>query len=1278
MPNWTPQQGLAIAQSGCDLLVSASAGTGKTAVLTERIVRLAVEGSTPVDLDRFLVVTFTDAAALEMRERIAAALRERLATEPGNDRVRRQCLMAEKAQISTLHSFCASLLRQHFHVLGLDPEFSTLDAMEARALAGEVVQDLFNARLEKLEPVFARWLDTFDRANPETEARQVVLRVHSFLRKLDAPQEWTQKVRDAYPLEPTGEGVLQPVEKHAWFEEWNRTFLGEIEETINGLAALHGEARWADPKLAKWIEEFQPLLELVLEKCRAGRWHEAIRETREITIPRMNPTRNVDEAGKRLKERLTERRDRFKKRVKEKLAAVRLEDLQALHAASAWMVHLLLDLAWEFDRLYEAAKHQRGVVDFDDLEQLALRLLNDEGDAPSKAAQLCQEQYEYVLVDEYQDINPVQEKILSRVSRLHDPARPNNRFAVGDVKQSIYAFRLAAPDIFLGKYDAFPPLEPADGRTTVPFEDVPDACGRVDLSHNFRSRPEVLDFVNFVFERLMARETAGLDYGPGAALVSGGVYGDTPGSDARPHVELCLIEKPGLQTTGDGADMAEEAQETEETDTSGEDGNDTANEGEDLEGAECEAFFVGRRILDMVTGPEPAQVCERLVDGTLSSRPVRFRDMAVLLRSLSGVVDIYLRVFKQLGIPVFTEAGSGFLQAQEVRDVLNLLRVIDNPRQDIPLAALLGSPLEGWNESELLATRLNAPHGDFYDALTATAQVESELGRKAADFLRRLDGWRTRARRGPLADLLGTLYEESGYPACVLAMENGPLRRANLERLLDLVRKSDTFVRQGLSRFLEFLQQIQDAKEDYDEAAVQGAAEDVVRIMTVHKSKGLEFPIVFACNLSRKFNAMDFRGHLALDRLRGMGVAVVDTDRSAHYTSPAQEFIWNGKKRQALAEEMRVLYVALTRARERLILSGTVADLKKTRERWQGLADGAREDASRPGLRRLTERQMTVTAPGGAMDWIGAALEINPGVYAPHPALPKPGQLLSLREIEKEETETWRLQSGVRIEEREIETNSRTAAQAAAQAAMDRIGWTYPHACLTQIPARMTTSELKRRWDSLEADSGERLARVVRPFEGLRNPFVETADGPSSASGGAERGIVTHLVLQHVNLLEKLDYFGLSAQVDRMIDRGLLSETQRERVNLEAVAGFFESVLGRRVLAQPPGRVWREAPFVLGLSPSEAGLPDRAGYDEAERIRVQGVFDCLVEEDDGFLLIDYKTDQIPPEAVAARVAHYRPQIRLYARAVAAIYPKPLKEACLYFLHLGASVPVWPE
>ncbi len=1284
MPNWTPQQSLAIAQSGCDLLVSASAGTGKTAVLTERIVRLAVEGSSPVDLDRFLVVTFTDAAALEMRERIAAALRERLAREPGNDRVRRQCLVVEKAQISTLHSFCASLLRQHFHVLGLDPEFTTLDGMEAKALAGGVAQDLFDARLEKLEPVFTRWLDTFGAANPESEARQVVLRVHGFLRKLDDPEVWTRKVRDEYPLRPDGEGALLPLEKCAWFQEWNRTFREEMDGTVHGIAALRGEARCTDVKLAKWIEEFLPLLESAQGKCRDGQWNEAVQEVREIKIPTLRGTSNADEAAQRLKERLKDFRDRFKKRLKDKMAAVGLEEMQALHAASAWQVHLLLDLAWEFDRLYEAAKRQRGAVDFDDLEQLALRLLRGDRDAPSKAAQLCQEQYEYVLVDEYQDINPVQERILSLVSRLHDPKRPNNRFAVGDVKQSIYAFRLAAPDIFLGKYDAFQPLEPVGDLSSVSFSGAVDASGRVDLTHNFRSRPEALDFVNFVFERLMARETAGLDYGPGAALESGGVYGDVSDSDAHPRVELCLLEKPEIQTTDDGVEPIEEASETEETDSGGEDENSGVDEGEDLEGAECEAFFVGRRIREMVEGPEPVQVAERRADGTLGARPARFRDVAVLLRSLSGVVDIYLRVFKQMGIPVFTEAGSGFLQAQEVRDVLNLLRVIDNPRQDIPLAALLGSPFEGWTESELLAVRLNGPQGDFYEAVAATAQTESELGRKAADFLSRLDEWRTRARRGPLADLLSALYEESGYPACVLAMENGTLRRANLERLYDLARKSDSFARQGLSRFLEFLDQIQDAKEDYDEAAVQGAAEDVVRIMTVHKSKGLEFPIVFVSNLSRKFNTMDFRGSLTLDRRRGLGVSVVDVDRGAHYTSPAQEFIWNGKKKQALAEEMRVLYVALTRARERLVLSGTVADLEKTRERWQTLADGARGDESRPGLKRLAAHQMNVAAPGGAMDWIGAALALNPEVWCLHPAIPKPGgTLLSLRQVDKRETGVWRLQSGARSAGDGSGADAREgrdgeSAEQAARSAMDRIEWAYPHACLTHVPARMTTSELKRRMESVEADSGERLTRVVRPFEGLRNPFAEPEAGASQSSGGTERGLVTHLVLQHVNLLEKLDYAGVSAQVDRLMDRGLLTETQREWVDLAAVAGFFESALGRRVLAQPLDRVWREAPFVLGLSPSEAGLPDMAGYDETERIRVQGVFDCLVEEEDGFLLIDYKTDRIPPEAVSARVAHYRPQIRLYARAVAAIYPKPLKEGLLYFLHLGAAVPVWPE
>ncbi len=436
--------------------------------------------------------------------------------------------------------------------------------------------------------------------------------------------------------------------------------------------------------------------------------------------------------------------------------------------------------------------------------------------------------------------------------------------------------------------------------------------------------------------------------------------------------------------------------------------------------------------------------------------------------------------------------------------------------------------------------------------------------------------------------------------------------------------------------------------------------------------------------LARKINAKDYLGSLALERNRGLGVSVVDVDRGVTFTTPAQEYIWRGKKKQALAEEMRVLYVALTRARERLVLSGTVKDLEKNRERWTKLAEAARPDDTRPGLKRLTAHQMNISAPGGLMDWIGAALTLNPEVCRLHPiAHDSNVPLLSLRLVEKEETGTWHLpnRDGQGVPPKETiaqEQPDPATPRQAAQAAMERIEWVYPHTSLTHIPARMTTSDLKRRTESLEADSGERLARVLRPFEGLRNPFAETHTAAPDTSNGAERGIATHLVLQHVNLLERLDYVGVSAQVDRMMDRGLLTETQREWVNLASVAEFFASELGRRVLAQPLDRVWRETPFVLGLSPSLVDLPDSAEYDETERIRVQGVLDCLIEEDDGLVLIDYKTDRIPPEALLARATYYRPQIRLYARAVEAIYPKPLKEGFLYFLHLGAAVPVWPE
>jgi len=1383
MPAWTPSQTIAIENTGGDLLVSASAGTGKTAVLVERIIRLALDEARPTDLDRFLVVTFTEAAAAEMREKIAAALQARLSEQPSDEHVRRQMLLLGGAQISTIHAFCNRVLRQHFHQIGLDPDFSILSEEESRLLQSEVAEAVFEKEFERSSPVqegappgagegensrglpeapvavFLDWLDSFGGADPANEARRHLLRLHSFVMSLDDPAGWTATVRGAYPLDESGRGAVASPETQVWFAAWRKDLQGALEELGRGLDEAHARAAAIEPKYVEWMAPFREAVRRWLDACGTGDWEKAIREIQEFKFEKkMPPIRDKSAACERLQEDLRSlRKNALQDELQGNLAAWTPVQAARAHAGAAPFVHMILGLAERFEREYMAAKRSRAVLDFSDLEQLCLKVLRDPADPlkPSETAELCRAQFDYVLVDEYQDVNHVQDALLKLVSREGGPGRPRNLFAVGDVKQCIYAFRLAAPDVFLERYHSSAPLaDAAESGGERPKASEEGRRERVSLSHNFRSREEILRAVNHLFARLMTPGSVGLAYDRGAALVAGAEFPSE--GNARLHTplaELHVVEAKPLEEEEDAGAEKDTANE-------GREGGEESGAGEspaDWAGGEREAFLIGKRILEMTGGAgcdpslamrvfdrSPAGAGEDSGEGKGAGedsaggmRPAAFRDIVVLLRAVRGWAERFTRVFQRLGIPVFTDQGQGLLGTVEVRDVLNLLRVIDNPLQDIPLAAVLRSPFENWTDTDLTRIRLKKREGCFHEALraavegfrgakggAAAADGDDAVAEKAARFLERLEGWRTRARREPLGDLVAAIYDETGYPAWALGQSGGENRQANLLRFHRIARQFDQFSRQGLSRFLRFVEQLEEEEGDYGAAAPVAEGQNVVRILSIHKSKGLEFPIVFLAGLGKKFNLRDTHAALLFTRRGGMGARVVDAERLVRYPTPVYRMLQREKKRESLAEEIRILYVAATRARERLILTGSARKVEDYVEKRRG-----RGEALQGGPLPAAE----VLSAQTPLDWVIPALADCWGPASTAHAAPfrcfahdldeirgwslesggteEQSGVLSLESGGTEkQSGVWSPESGAKEKSTDYGLQT-TDSHEMVEKILARIRWEYPHEALTRCPARIAASELKRRWGAGE-EEGERARSLLEP------PSVRTFSQPSALStqhsplssqssvlstqssllnpqpsalsthssvlssqhsalstqhSPVERGAWTHLVLQQLDLLKPLDYAGISAQVDGMIGRGLLTEEQRSALDFGAIERFFASELGRRMLAIPPSKVWREAPFLIGLAPSEARMEDLGGYDEGERIRAQGIIDCLFEEEGGrLILVDYKTDAISTAELEARVELYRPQMGIYARAVEAVFGKPPDEAWLYFLALGRA------
>ncbi len=1293
-PAWTDEQWDAITARDCDLLVSAAAGAGKTAVLVRRVISRVVDPVSPVEIDRMLVVTFTDAAAAEMKDRIASSLGRLLSRNPTNARLARQIALLGKADISTIHSFCHKVIRRYFYRVDIDPVFRVMDEVEAELVRLEVMEEVLERAYadQGFQEAFVALVDRYGGPGGDSGLRDLVLRIHRYSRSRPSPAAWFRRMARAFDI-PEGASLdALP---------WTRTALEGITRSLSSANRRLKEAM----ELAgsgDGLAAYLPILQAesaacseALEACRDTDWARVADAVGRCVFQRLPATR-LDGPATAARDRVKALRAQAKGIISgmqgscfTRPAGEIVEELRAVGPN----MQTLIRCVEEFDTAYASRKQAAGLLDFSDLEHVCLKVLlsPDSGDGepvPSDAALEIAGRYEEILVDEYQDINPVQDAILTLVSR------GRNVFMVGDVKQSIYRFRLAEPGLFMRKYREY-------------SKERSSACRRIDLSANFRSRRTVIDAVNFVFRQVLAQGAAEVDYDRESELVYGADYPPCPdgvgpcgpvefhlierraeaapavaeSSGTSPHEEAPHEEEEGLQA-GDGARAADGAGDEAGT---GEEAPST----EELEALEIEGRLVASRIARMVRGTASRPGPEFLVwDRDRGAyRPVSYRDIVVLLRATRERANVLLEVFRDAGIPAYAELGTGYFEATEIELMVSLLRVIDNPRQDIPLAAVLRSPIFGLSPDELARVRLCRPDGDFCDAL-ADASSREELGAlagKAREFLDRLEGWRTLARRVPLSTLVWRLYRDTRYLDYVGGMPGGAQRQANLRALHERARQFDRFSKQGLFRFVRFVDRLRESQGDLGTARALGEAEDVVRVMSVHRSKGLEFPVVFVADLGKGFNLQDIEGDILFHSETGLGPVFCDPVRRIKYPTLAHLATRERRRAEALAEELRILYVALTRAKEKLVMVGSARDLAKRAQRWC-------DDVSRRGW-GLSEEYLV--SAGSLLDWIAGALARHAGGGSPIRALAMmEGASLDpvvASDAARFEVKVWPAAAGrheqaamrgqgaretsvplediarARPIDREVAPELRRAIEA-------HVRWTYPFAALTGLAAKVAWPELKRRFESLpdDAEVSEGGIEVGRPAR------IRLADRPRfmRAIGvtAAERGQAMHLVIQHLDLSVPLTVDGISSTVRSMVAADLLAPELEESIDVGAIAKFFASPLGRRVVADPL-RVRREVPFCVGIEAKRVYQdlpPEVAGN---ERVVVQGMIDCLVDEGDGFVLVDFKTDAQAWASPDMAAHAHAGQIAVYAAAVRRIHRRPVKEAYLYFLGPGLPVRV---
>jgi len=1333
---WTPEQWSAVTARGSDLLVSAAAGAGKTAVLVERIIQLILGEAgpeAPVDVDRLLVVTFTEAAAAEIRGRVAQALRRRLETAE-TARLRRQVALLGRASISTLHSFCLTVCQRYFHRLGLDPAFEILSAEEADLLGDEVLTAVLEQFYDRGEPAFYDLVEAYGSERGDEPLRQAILGLHALARSHPDPGSWLARAMEAF--EPPAGVRMADL-------PFGRAALADVETSLRNLV-LDLDLAWImatgpdgpsayGPVLAEDRVRLAGAASSVRRTLDGGSWEAAATAIVEAATFADLPRSGQAQSDPILKKAVRKRREETKDAVADLAEAFGgrtetefLEETRRL----ADPMRVLVSLLTGFELAYREAKDERAVLDFGDLEHYCLEALSAPSggptSGPSAAAAELRERFEEVLVDEYQDTSEVQEAILRHVSR------GDNLFMVGDVKQSIYRFRLAEPSLFQGKYQEFRPLEPTPGPSLSepapvlwPAPDGRPSGRRVVLPHNFRSRKPILDAVNYVFRQVMRPDAAEIDYSREAELAYGaGFYG--PEGEVKPAVELHLLEAGVDPAAGgpaasadDPAASADAAAASADDPAAGADdpaaGADAPAERsspdgpevtaspspEDLRVVEREACLVAQRVKDMVERPAPLLIWDKNAE---TYRPARYRDIAVLMRATTGLANQVLEAFARMGVPAYAHLSAGYFAAVEVETALSLLRLIDNPRQDIPLAAVLRSSIVGLDEADLARIRLSFRPGDFYDAVRATAAgaavdpaVDPVLASRLRTFLERLETWRDAARRGPLSELVWRLLRETGFYAHTGGLPNGAQRQANLRGLHDRARLFDQFSRQGLVRFLRFLDRLRESEGDLGPPPPLGEGENAVSVLSIHRAKGQEFPVVFLIHLGKRFNLSDARGDLLCHRTLGLGPAVADPIRRLKYPSLAGRAVSQARRADAVAEEMRCLYVGMTRARDCLVLVGSKRNLASGLGRWCLPESAASEEAGAPGMSAPPEARPRLTAArvAGArtyLDWIVPAVAAHPEA-APLRSISgyEPG---SLADPSRWVIRLWGLPGFPEVTTLAEPPLSREAGEVNWDRIADlaplpevangplRAGldWVYPAARLSLLPAKIAPSELKRLWQrGLDEDAVTRPT----PAGATRPAFLREA--PAGLTS-AEKGQATHLLLRHADLSGPLDEEALSALAGTLADREVMSLSEAQGADVKGVARFFSSELGGWLVASRD-RVRREVPFTLGLPAAEVygsgtdwpGVESAearvADPSSAETVLIQGIIDVIVDEPDGLTILDFKTDAIAADEAVARAETYRPQVDLYRRAVETIWNRPVKAAVLCFLSPGRAVRV---
>lgn len=1285
--SWTKEQQSVIDLRNRNLLISAAAGSGKTAVLVERIIKMVTDTKNPVDIDKLCVVTFTNAAAAEMKERILLALNNALDEDSDNEHLKKQISLVHTAKITTIDSFCLDIVRNNFNSIDIDPSFRIADPDEAGLVKADVMENMLEDYYEEGKPEFIDFVETYSSGNKVSGLEDIIDNLYTFSTSHPWPKIWLNKCRELYEIKNDEE-----FENTAFANDIKtsvKSILKDARRMLNTALRISKEAMGPLPYEETLLSDIDNID--ILEKAKTVAELSDIFSQLSFGKLKRVVTKNSNVYDEYLKDRAKTLRDSAKALVESirsdyfaQPLSTSIEDIK--NSASA--VNMLIDLVLDFTDRFEKKKKEKNIADFADIEHMALNVLiqhkNDnnnidtvernnnakksdvteninnieETDSKQQAgdeeftytavADEMSKNFSEILIDEYQDSNLVQDYIMKSISRERFDM-PNNIFMVGDVKQSIYKFRLARPELFMEKYDTYTDTE-SDNQ-------------KIELRKNFRSRSNVLSSINYIFYKIMKNEVGSVDYTESVALYTGASYPEFEDKEWAKTKILLLDTDEEILNNDDNSEIKVKLNKKEDADIT-ENGSD--NEDEELTKAEKEARLVANEIIAMMSGKIKAQVTDK-VTGEL--RDVRYSDIVILLRSQRGYAETFVKVLTDAGIPAFSEQKSGYFDAIEVATILNFIRIIDNPVQDIPLTAVMKSQIIGITVNELAIMRTECKDGNMYNCMMWYKDngKNKDIKRKLNKLANYINEYSKRAIYTDIHILIKEIMVETGYYNYVTAMPSGIKRKGNLDMLVEKAKAYESTSFRGLFNFVRYIEQLKKYNVDYGEASESGESDNIVRLMTIHKSKGLEFPVVFLSGCGKQFNSSDTRGSLVIHPDLGIGTDYIDYEERVKTATLYKKAIASRLKEEVLGEELRVLYVALTRAREKLYITGCVKGMAKTLKGW---CESAQENPDRLSYTTLIKAK-------NYLDFIMPAVLTDKNIK---PTVRSFGieEELEVRYGDEEANsdaefaiEYYTIQDLIRntvdkevsdMAIRDVIEEYGNDKSMLYDKINDRLNYVYHDIIATKIHSKMSVSEIKKIGQNVDEEESEFM------FLGEEELMMPEFLAPKEEIKATTRGTAYHKFLELLDYERCKNTDMIKGMAIEFATSGKMPQEYVEMINPFDILYFVKSDIGQRMkAAYERGTLVREQQFVMSVPYSEI----EKEYNGDEEILVQGIIDAYFVEDGRIVIVDYKTDRA--KDAKELIDRYQVQLDFYEKAVNKTNENKVKEKVIYAFALKTGI-----